>query len=138
VVFHVLGVPDEDVETVKQGSANRLLFMFGRPTEDEQVDIATGMASFWRYCEGSPRTDVRILVRTSPPTWCTPRANGEPLTQQEVSTILFGLLLAGHETTTNLRQLRAAAGRERCVGGVAIDRASFPARWRKCCASTRR
>ena len=32
----------------------------------------------------------------------TPDADGEPLTQQEVSTILFGLLLAGHETTTNL------------------------------------
>ena len=103
VVFHVLGVPEEDVETVKQGSANRLLFMFGRPTEDEQVDIATGMASFWRYCEelaedrrARPREDFTSdLVHT-------PDANGEPLTQQEVSTILFGLLLAGHETTTNL------------------------------------
>ena len=103
VVFHVLGVPEEDVETVKQGSANRLLFMFGKPTEDEQVDIATGMASFWRYCEelaedrrARPREDFTSdLVHT-------PDANGEPLTQQEVSTILFGLLLAGHETTTNL------------------------------------
>ena len=32
----------------------------------------------------------------------TPDESGEPLTQQEVATILFGLLLAGHETTTNL------------------------------------
>ena len=32
----------------------------------------------------------------------TPDHTGSPLTQQEVATILFGLLLAGHETTTNL------------------------------------
>ena len=28
--------------------------------------------------------------------------DGQPLTQQEAATVLFGLLLAGHETTTNL------------------------------------
>ena len=73
VVFHVLGVPEEDVETVKQGSANRLLFMFGKPTEDEQVDIATGMASFWRYCEELAEDRRAVLVKTSPPTWCQAR-----------------------------------------------------------------
>jgi cytochrome P450 len=88
---------------VKRGSANRLLFMFGRASDDEQVEIATGMAAFWRYCEAlaedrraHPRGDFTSdLVHT-------PDATGQPLTQQEVSTILFGLLLAGHETTTNL------------------------------------
>jgi cytochrome P450 len=99
----VLGIPAADVESVKRGAANRLLFMFGRATEDEQVDIATGMASFWRYCEAlaedrraAPRDDFTSdLVHT-------PDHSGQPLTQQEVSTILFGLLLAGHETTTNI------------------------------------
>ena len=68
-----------------------------------QVDIATGMAAFWRYCEAladdrraTPRPDFTSdLVHT-------PDQAGTPLTQQEVATILFGLLLAGHETTTNL------------------------------------
>ena len=103
VVFEILGVPAADVAVVKQGAANRLHFMFGRPAEAEQVDIATGMASFWRYCEAlaedrrrAPREDFTSdLVHT-------PDQAGVPLTQQEVSTILFGLLLAGHETTTNL------------------------------------
>lgn len=103
VVFQILGVPSEDVETVKQGSEKRLLWMFGHPTADEQVEIASGMATFWRYCEAlaedrraNPREDFTTdLVHT-------PDASGEPLTQQEVSTILFGLLLAGHETTTNI------------------------------------
>jgi cytochrome P450 len=103
VIFAILGVPPADIAAVKQGSAHRLLFMFGRASEAEQVDIATGMAAFWRYCEAlaedrraAPRQDFTSdLVHT-------PDQGGLPLIQQEVSTILFGLLLAGHETTTNL------------------------------------
>ena len=103
VILEILGVPAGDVATVNQGAADRLLFMFGRTGDAEQVDIATGMASFWRYCEAlaedrrrSPRQDFTSdLVHTLD-------QDGAPLTQQEVSTILFGLLLAGHETTTNL------------------------------------
>jgi cytochrome P450 len=103
VLFEILGVPPADVAAVKQGATNRLLFMFGRAGADDQVDIATGMAAFWRYCEAladdrraTPRPDFTSdLVHT-------PDQGGTPLTQQEVSTILFGLLLAGHETTTNL------------------------------------
>jgi hypothetical protein len=103
VIFDILGVPPEDVAAVKEGAANRLLFMFGRASESERVEIATGMASFWRYCEAlaedrwaNPREDFTSdLVHT-------PDRDGRPLTQQEVATILFGLLLAGHETTTNI------------------------------------
>jgi len=103
VIFRVLGVPASDVASVKSGAASRLLFMFGRAGEDEQVEIAAGMAEFWRYCEAlaqdrraHPRDDFTSdLVHT-------PDRDGHPLTQQEVATILFGLLLAGHETTTNL------------------------------------
>ncbi len=103
VIFEVLGVPASDVEAIKAGSANRLLFMFGRAEDDQQVRIAEGMAEFWRYCEAlaedrraRPRDDFTSdLVHT-------PDRQGRPLAQQEVATILFGLLLAGHETTTNL------------------------------------
>jgi cytochrome P450 len=103
VLFNVLGVPESDVTEVKEGAKTRLRFMFGRADDDEQVTIAEGMARFWRYCEelaearrAQPRDDFTSdLVHT-------PDESGHPLTQQEVATILFGLLLAGHETTTNL------------------------------------
>ena len=103
VVFEILGVPAEDVAVVKEGAANRLQFMFGRPSDAEQVAIATGMASFWRYCEelAEDRRRERRPDFTSDLVH-TPDQAGSPLTQQEVATILFGLLLAGHETTTNL------------------------------------
>ena len=103
VIFKILGVPDEDVPSVKEGSQNRLLFMFGRGDEAQQVEVAHGMAEFWRYTEqlvssrqARPRDDFTSdLVHT-------PDAEGKPLTDQEAATILFGLLLAGHETTTNI------------------------------------
>ncbi len=103
VLFNVLGVPASDLSEVKEGAKTRLRFMFGRAGEDEQVQIAHGMARFWRYCEqlaedrrANRRDDFTSdLVHT-------PDESGQPLTQQEVATILFGLLLAGHETTTNL------------------------------------
>jgi cytochrome P450 len=102
VLFKVLGVPDEDVPSVKAGAENRLLFMFGRGSEAEQVQVAEGMTIFWRYVEelaasrqAAPRDDFTSdLVHT-------PDAEGQPLTQQEAATVLFGLLLAGHETTTS-------------------------------------
>ncbi|MHB8576885.1 MAG: cytochrome P450 [Dehalococcoidia bacterium] len=92
-----------DIPRVKEGSSNRLLFMFGRADEEQQVQIAVGMAAFWRYTEElvadrreRPRDDFTSeLVRTLD-------AEGQPLSQQEAATVLFGLLLAGHETTTDL------------------------------------
>lgn len=103
VIFRVLGVPNEDIPRVKAGSESRLLFMHGRPTEEEQTQLAQGLATFWRYAENlvvrraqEPRDDFTsdlILARDGE----------EPtLSLQEVTTIVFGLLLAGHETTTNL------------------------------------
>jgi cytochrome P450 len=103
VVFDVLGIPAADVDAIKEGSANRLLFMFGRSDEATQVRTAEGMAAFWRYCEAlaedrraNPRDDFTsdIVHHLD--------ESGHPLDQQEVATILFGLLLAGHETTTNI------------------------------------
>ena len=103
VIFRVLGVPDEDVARVKAGSQSRLLFMFGRPTDEEQSSLAQGLATFWRYAEElvrqrshEPRDDFTSdLIQA--------RDGDMPaLNAQEVATIIFGLLLAGHETTTNL------------------------------------
>lgn len=103
VIFRFLGIPDEDVPRVKAGAESRLLFMFGQPTEEEQCRLARGMGAFWSYAEElvvsrakEPREDVTSDLLTA-------RDGDLPaLTQAEVTTIIYGLLLAGHETTTNL------------------------------------
>jgi cytochrome P450 len=103
VIFRVLGIPDEDVPRVKSGAESRLLLMWGRPTEDEQVRLARGMAAFWRYAEAlvasraeQPRDDFTsdlLLARDG---------DLPALTHQEVTQIVYELLFAGHETTTGM------------------------------------
>jgi cytochrome P450 len=103
VIFKVLGVPDADVPQIKAWGGNRLLFLFGRTDESTQTEVAEGMVAFWRYTEqlvrdraARPREDFSSeLVHATD-------ADGERLSHAEVATILFGLLLAGHESTTHL------------------------------------
>jgi cytochrome P450 len=103
VIFRVLGIPDEDVPRVKAGAESRLLLMWGRPNEDEQVRLAQGMTAFWRYAESlvasraeQPRDDFTSDLLMA-------RDGDLPaLNHQEVTTIVYGLLFAGHETTTGL------------------------------------
>jgi cytochrome P450 len=91
------------VPRVKSWGGNRLIFMFGRTDAPTQEQVAEGMVAFWRYTEGlvadraaNPRQDFTTeLVQAVD-------AEGEQLKPAEVATVLFGLLLAGHETTTNL------------------------------------
>jgi cytochrome P450 len=103
VIFRVLGVPDEDVPRVKAWGGNRLVFLFGRTDEPTQAEVAEGMVAFWRYTEElvRARTERASDDFTSELIRATD-ADGERLTPTEVATILFGLLLAGHESTTHL------------------------------------
>src|SRR4029077_6860137 len=97
------GIPDEDVPRVKAGAESRLLLMWGRPTDDEQVRLARGMASFCRYAETlvasraeQPRDDFTSDLLQA-------RDGDLPsLNHQEVTQIVYELLFAGHETTTGL------------------------------------
>ncbi len=103
VIFKVLGVPDADVPRIKAWGSNRLMFLFGRTDEATQAEVAEGMVAFWRYTEdlvrdraARPREDFTSeLVHATD-------AAGQRLSHAEVATILFGLLLAGHESTTHL------------------------------------
>ena len=103
VLFKILGVPDNDVESIKTGSWNRILFVYGRPNDDEQVRAAQGMAAFWRYAEElvasrlrKPQNDfTSALAHAVDP-------DGVGLTPQQTTTVILNLLFAGHETTTGL------------------------------------
>jgi cytochrome P450 len=103
VVFRVLGVPDIDVPKVKAGAESRLLVMFGHPSDAQQIDLVRGMATFWQYAQqlvdarsAQPRDDFTSDLLLA-------RDHDLPaLSRHEVTTVVFGLLLAGHETTTSL------------------------------------
>jgi hypothetical protein len=103
VLFRILGVAAHEVPRVKEGSWNRILFIYGKPDESDQVRAASGMAEFWRFAEhlvasrqAHPGDDfVSALVHATDP-------DGHKLTVQQSATVVLNLLFAGHETTTGL------------------------------------
>jgi cytochrome P450 len=103
VLFAILGAPPEDATQVKAAAGSRVLFTYGRPSTDDQVAAAEGMLALWRYAEDlvedrirAPRDDFTSDLVQAVDT------HGEGLSVAQASTITFNLLVAGHETTTNL------------------------------------
>lgn len=102
VIFTMLGIPEADAAQVKQWSTNRLLLSFSRPSHAEQADSARNLLAFWHYCVAlvakridKPEDDYASqLLRLR---------NGDDsvLTINEINSAVFGLLFAGHETTTS-------------------------------------
>ena len=101
VLFHVLGVPDEDVPQIKAWSDNRIELYYGRPTAEEQIERTKGLVPFWHYVVNlvkrkvdNPTDDLTgDLIRMR---------NGDDsiLTINEIASCMITLLVAGHETTT--------------------------------------
>jgi cytochrome P450 len=103
VLFRVLGLPDSDLVQVKQGARHRGNVIQGYSTDDEQVEAAKGLASFWRYAatlvrerSERPRDDFVSAALAAG------NGNEPDLTHEEVTSLALIVLFAGHETTTNL------------------------------------
>jgi len=106
VLFKILGIDEDRVAEIKEGSFNRILFVYGRTGgEAEQVRAAAGMATFWRYAEQlveartrEPRDDFTSALVSAAD------ERGERLSPQQAATVVLNLLFAGHE----LRQASSA------------------------------
>ncbi|MFN3743896.1 MAG: cytochrome P450 [Hyphomicrobiaceae bacterium] len=103
VIFQILGIPDRDTPKIKAWADDRLLFTFGALDEAAQLRAAARMVDYWRYCvalvedrKRTPRDDYASHLLAF--------RNGDDarLTENEIASLVFGLLLAGHETTTNM------------------------------------
>jgi len=103
VIFRLLGIPDEDAPLLKPTLEARILPFWGRSSEDEQVRVAKWMVKSWEYitqfveaCAREPRDNfTSALLQARLPDLI-------PLSEQEVRSLVFGLLVAAHETTTSL------------------------------------
>jgi cytochrome P450 len=103
VLFVFLGIPDADIERVKRWSAGRALLTWGRLPDDEVRRQLPDFVEYVRYCfdlvdrlAADPGDDytselLRRLDAEQP----------EDFDRGRVAQTLFGLLMAGHETTTN-------------------------------------
>ena len=103
VLFIFLGMPEEDVARVKTWSRNRLMLTWGRLPDDQQMREANGLLEYWKYTEAyiqrlvdnPPDNYVGDLIRVS-------RQNESDLSIHEITNVVYGLLIAGHETTTSM------------------------------------
>jgi cytochrome P450 len=103
-IFALIGFPEIDTDQLKAWCSDRLSFSWGRPTEEAQVRIAKQMVEYWNYCTqfthscaSSTHTDhfTGDLVAIH-------HGDNAVLSLQEITSVIYGLSFAGHETTTNL------------------------------------
>ncbi len=103
VLFIFLGMPEEDVGRVKTWSRNRLMLTWGRLSDEQQAAEAAGLLDYWKYTEAyvhglvdhPPDNYVGDLIRVS-------LQNDGDLSIHEIVNVVYGLLIAGHETTTSM------------------------------------
>lgn len=103
VIFELVGFPHADAEMLKSWSGDRLTIMFGRPDDDEQRQVAANMASLWQYC--AEHVERRKAERSDDFTSALldiHDADRDAITEVEITSVVMGLGIAGHETTTNL------------------------------------
>jgi cytochrome P450 len=102
-VFRFIGFPEADDELLKGWCGDRKAFTWGHATGAEQVDNATKMLAYWRYCRhfvaskrdqrGDDFTSELLDAHDADPT---------ELAYREVESIVYGLSFAGHEAVTAL------------------------------------
>ena len=103
VLFTFLGIPEDDIDNVKVWSAGRALLTWGKLPDEEIMAQMPTFIEYIRYCydlvdelDENPGEDYtsELLNRLK---------SEEPqgFDKNRVVITLFGLLMAGHETTTN-------------------------------------
>lgn len=103
VIFKLLGVPDEDVPAVKEWAQSRVMMNFGNPSEAEQIGHAHNLVKYWRYCVNLIESRLQHPTDDLPGDMARVYGSGDHSTSlHEMAGLVYGMLTAGHETTTNL------------------------------------
>jgi len=103
MIFSFLGIPEHDWPQLKEWCGHRAVLGFGRPTPEEQVLRAPQVAAYRRYLTTfvAAKATARADDFTSA-LLAIHDENPHALTHEEISSIVYGLTFAGHETTNYL------------------------------------
>ncbi len=123
IIFRFIGFPESDDEQLIYWTSNRLQFTWGKPTDEQQVEIAENMLRYWRYCRDfvamrmeQPADDLTSELLAAH------RDNPHDLSYREVESVIYGLSFAGHEIVSNF------------ISNTAIQLLSDRANWQAVCA----
>ncbi|MGR3198692.1 MAG: cytochrome P450, partial [Paracoccus sp. (in: a-proteobacteria)] len=102
VALHFLGVPEDEIATLKTFSVAHSVNTWGRPSEDKQKQVAHDVGRFWQYAG-----EVIKKMRAQPDGdgWMhhTIRMNAEMpevVTDSYVHSMMMAIIVAAHETTS--------------------------------------
>lgn len=102
VIFRLLDIPDADTAQVKAWATDRLMLSFSRPTRDAQMQAAENLVAFWQYVVDLVAKRQKTSGNDFVSTLLHVRAGDDStITLNELTSVAFGLLFAGHETTTS-------------------------------------
>jgi len=103
VALHFLGVPEEDMDTLRKYSIAHTVNTWGRPRPEEQVEVAHAVGNFWQFAG-----QVLEKMRQDPdaPGWMQygirkQKEFPEVVTDSYLHSMMMAGIVAAHETTAN-------------------------------------
>jgi len=103
VALHFLGVPEEDMDTLRKYSIAHTVNTWGRPRPEEQVAVAHAVGNFWQFAG-----QVLDKMRENPEGggWMQyglrkQREMPEVVTDSYLHSMMMAGIVAAHETTAN-------------------------------------
>tara|TARA_R110002096_G_scaffold309403_1_gene503885 strand:- start:3171 stop:5459 length:2289 start_codon:yes stop_codon:yes gene_type:complete len=103
VALHFLGVPDDDIDRLRDFSVAHTVNIWGRPSEDEQLAVAHSVGKFW---QAAGKILENMSKNPNGPGWMhhTIRQNRlypDIVTPSYLHSMMMAILAAAHETTSN-------------------------------------
>lgn len=102
VLFRLLGVDDVNARQIKRWADSRFMMISGTNGPEEMLDAARETLDLWNFCgallaarEAEPGDDYASHLLA------IHRDDPLAITRNEIHNLIYGVLLAGHETTTN-------------------------------------
>ncbi|WP_323122687.1 cytochrome P450/oxidoreductase [Burkholderia alba] len=103
VALHFLGIPEEDMDTLRRYSIAHTVNTWGRPGPDQQVEVAHAVGRFWQF---AGQVLDRMRRDPSGPGWMQygirqQRAHPDIVTDSYLHSMMMAGIVAAHETTAN-------------------------------------
>jgi cytochrome P450 len=103
IALEFLGVPDEDVDTVRLLATSMTEFLWGQPSPEDELRAADGLGKFWAM---GGRIVDKLKELENPPGWIghtikLQREYPDLFPDSYLQTNVMGGTMAAHETTTN-------------------------------------
>lgn len=105
VALQFLGVPPDDMDRLRSFSVAHTVNTWGRPSPEQQVAVAEGVAAFWTYSgEVLARMAARIDAGEHPHGWmydmiAKNRVMPDIVTDNYLHSMMMAIIVAAHETT---------------------------------------